>query len=244
MYGHWLSMAVPDIERCQWLLVIGANPVASNGSLWTVPDFRGKAKALRARGGRLTVIDPRRTETAELADAHHFIRPGSDVFLLLGMVHTLFDEGLVRLGRLAPLVEGGVDALRAAVQPYAAEVVAGRCGMPADTIRRLARELATTAQRRGVWPHRHLHPDPRHAVLVAGRRAEHPERSPRRAGRRDVPQGGRLCGQHRRAPAAGAASPRGGTAAGSAARPRCLASCRPTAWPKRSKPPGLARCVR
>src|SRR5438477_5386323 len=95
MFGHWLSVAVPDIERCDFLLMLGANPLASHGSLWTVPDFRGKAKAMRARGGKLVVVDPRRTETAEIADAHHFIRPGADAFLLLGMVHTLFDENLV-----------------------------------------------------------------------------------------------------------------------------------------------------
>ena len=145
MYGHWLSMAVPDIERTDWLLVIGANPAASNGSLWTVPDFRGKAKALRARGGLLTVIDPRRTETAELADAHHFIRPGTDVHLLLGMVHTLFDEGLVRLGRLAPHV-AGLDALANAVRPHSAEHAAAHCGIPSEVIRTLARALATTGR--------------------------------------------------------------------------------------------------
>ena len=141
MFGHWLSIAVPDIERSDWLLVIGANPMVSNGSLWTVPDFRGKAKALRARGGKLLVIDPRRTETAAVADEHHFIRPGSDVFLLAAMVHTLFEEGLVRLGRLAPLVSG-VDELRNAVQAFAPERVAARCAIDAPTIRRLARELA------------------------------------------------------------------------------------------------------
>ena len=141
MFGHWLSIAVPDIERSDWLLVIGANPMVSNGSLWTVPDFRGKAKALRARGGKRLVIDPRRTETAAVADEHHFIRPGSDVFLLAAMVHTLFEEGLVRLGRLAPLVSG-VDELRNAVHAFAPERVAARCAIDAPTIRRLARELA------------------------------------------------------------------------------------------------------
>jgi len=141
MFGHWLSIAVPDIERCDHLLVIGANPVASNGSLWTVPDFRGKAKALRARGGKLVVIDPRRTETAEVADAHHAIRPGGDVFLLAAMVNTLFDEGLVRLGRLAPLV-AGVDAVREALAAFTPEAVAARCGIDAATIRQLARDLA------------------------------------------------------------------------------------------------------
>ena len=141
MFGHWLSIAVPDIERSDHLLVIGANPVASNGSLWTVPDFRGKAKALRARGGKMVVIDPRRTETAEVADEHLAIRPGGDVFLLAAMVHTLFGEGLVRLGRLA-LHVNGVDAVQAAVLPFSPERVAARCGIAADDIRRLARELA------------------------------------------------------------------------------------------------------
>src|SRR5215510_12471176 len=104
MFGHWLSIPIPDLVRTDLLVVIGANPMVSNGSLWTVPDFRGKAKAMQARGGKLVVIDPRRTETAELADQHLFIRPGGDVFLLLGMVHVLFAEGLVRPGRLAPYV--------------------------------------------------------------------------------------------------------------------------------------------
>ena len=141
MFGHWLSIAVPDIARTDFMLVLGANPVASNGSMWTVPDFRGKAKALRARGGRLVVVDPRRTETAELADAHHFIRPGTDVFLLAAMVNTLFDEHLVRLGHAAPWV-AGVDALRLAVTGFTPEAVAARCGIPAATIRQLARDLA------------------------------------------------------------------------------------------------------
>jgi anaerobic selenocysteine-containing dehydrogenase len=141
MFGHWLSIPVPDISRSQYLLVIGANPMASNGSLWTVPDFRGKAKALRARGGRLVVIDPRRTETAAVADQHHFIRPGSDAALLAALVHTLFDEGLVRLGRLEPHLNG-VDAVREAVAPFTPERAADVCGLAADQIRQLARDLA------------------------------------------------------------------------------------------------------
>jgi anaerobic selenocysteine-containing dehydrogenase len=145
MFGHWLSIAVPDITRSDFLLVLGANPLASNGSLWTVPDFKGKAKALQARGGKLVVIDPRRTETAAMADVHHFIRPGADVFLLLGLAHTLFDEKLVRLGRLGPLVNG-VDAFEAAVKDFSAEVVAPRCGIAAETIRSLARQLAGTSR--------------------------------------------------------------------------------------------------
>jgi anaerobic selenocysteine-containing dehydrogenase len=105
MFGHWLSGALPDIERTDCCIVLGANPLVSNGSMWTVPDFRGKAKALQARGGELVVIDPRRTETAAVADAHHFIRPGADVFLLAAMVHTLFAENLVKLGGVAEWVQ-------------------------------------------------------------------------------------------------------------------------------------------
>ncbi|MES2130138.1 MAG: molybdopterin-dependent oxidoreductase [Pseudomonadota bacterium] len=143
MFGSWLSVPVPDIERSDFLIIVGANPMVSNGSLWTVPDFRGKARALRARGGQIVVIDPRRTETAQVADAHHFIRPGADVYFLLGMAHALFDEGLVNLGRLAEHVTG-VDAVQGAVAPYAPELVAQRCGIDATTIRALARQLAST----------------------------------------------------------------------------------------------------
>jgi anaerobic selenocysteine-containing dehydrogenase len=148
-YGNLFTVPVPDIARTDYLLVLGANPLASNGSMWTVPDFRGKAKALRARGGKFVVIDPRRTETAALADEHHFIRPGADVFLLAGMVHTIFEEKLVRLGRLEPLVDG-VDALRSAFAAFTPGAVAGRCGIAATDIRRLAREFAA-APRAAVY---------------------------------------------------------------------------------------------
>lgn len=149
LFGHWLSIALPDIDRTDLLLVIGANPLASNGSMWTVPDFKGKARAMQARGGKLIVIDPRRTETAAIADAHHFIRPGADVFLLAAMVHTLFAENLVRLGAVENWVNG-VDEVRAAVAPFSPDAVAARCGLSAPTIRSLARELAGT-QRAAVY---------------------------------------------------------------------------------------------
>ncbi|WP_374568252.1 molybdopterin-dependent oxidoreductase [Ideonella sp.] len=143
LFGNWFSIAVPDIDRCDFLLILGANPMASNGSLWTVTDFRGRAKALRQRGGQIVVVDPRRSETAAIADAHHFIRPGADVFLLAAMAHTLFDEGLARPGRLAEWT-AGIDAVRDAVRPFAPEAVAERCGIAAETIRALTRQLATT----------------------------------------------------------------------------------------------------
>jgi anaerobic selenocysteine-containing dehydrogenase len=143
MFGHWLSIALPDIARTELLLVIGANPLTSNGSMWTVPDFKGKARSMQARGGKLIVIDPRRTETAAIADAHHFIRPGADVFLLAAMLQTLFAEELVRLGAVENWVNG-LDEVRAAVAPFSPEAVTERCGMPAPTIRHLARQLAGT----------------------------------------------------------------------------------------------------
>ena len=143
MFGHWLSIPVPDIERSQLLVILGGNPMVSNGSLWSVPDFRAKAKALQARRGRLVVIDPRRSETAQLADQHVAIRPGGDAFLLLGIVQTLFADGLVKLGRLAAHVQG-IEELGAAVRDFTPERVAARCGVDATTIRALARELATT----------------------------------------------------------------------------------------------------
>jgi anaerobic selenocysteine-containing dehydrogenase len=149
MFGHWLSIPVPDIERCDFLLMLGANPMASNGSLWTVPDFRGKAKAMRARGGMLVVVDPRRTETAAIADAHHFIRPGADAFLLAAMVHTLFAENLANPGRIAEWLSG-TDAVRDAVQPFSPDAVSERCGIDAGTIRSLTRTLAAT-QRAAVY---------------------------------------------------------------------------------------------
>jgi anaerobic selenocysteine-containing dehydrogenase len=143
MYGHWMSVPVPDLPRTELLIILGANPMVSNGSLWTVPDYRGKARALRERGGRIIVIDPRRSETAQAADEHLPIRPGGDVFLLLGMLHTLFAEDLVRPGRLQAHVQG-LDALRLAAQPFTPELCAPHCGLPAEALRRLARELAGT----------------------------------------------------------------------------------------------------
>jgi len=143
LFGHWMTVPVPDITRSQLLIVLGANPLASNGSMWTVPDFKGKAKAMQARGGRLVVIDPRRTETAAVADAHHAIRPGADVFLLAAMVNTLFANGWVRLGSVAEWVNG-VAEVQQAVAAFTPEAVAQRCGLTADTIVELTHALAHT----------------------------------------------------------------------------------------------------
>ena len=89
MFGHQLLLPIPDIDRTTYFLVIGANPMASNGSLMTVPDFPNRVRDLHARGGRMVVLDPRHTETAKVADEHHFVRPGTDAFVLLAMLHVL-----------------------------------------------------------------------------------------------------------------------------------------------------------
>jgi anaerobic selenocysteine-containing dehydrogenase len=143
LFGDPLAIPVPDLDHTDLLVMLGANPRMSNGSLMTAPDLPGRLDALRRRGGRLVVVDPRRTRTAADADRHLAVRPGTDALLLLGMVATLFDEGLVRLGKLAPHV-AGLEQLEAAVVRFPAEAVAGPTGIPAEEIRGLARDLAAT----------------------------------------------------------------------------------------------------
>src|SRR5512132_578042 len=141
MFGSGATVAVPDVDRTDHLLILGANPLASNGSLLTAPDMRGRLRAIRARGGKVVVIDPRRTRTAREADEHHFIRPGTDALLLLALVHTLFDESLADLRALGGHV-AGLDTVRALAGEISPEDVAATCRIAAAEIRRLARELA------------------------------------------------------------------------------------------------------
>jgi len=143
MFGHQILFPIPDIDRTDLFICIGANPMASNGSLMTVPDVRGRLKALKGRGGKMVVVDPRRTETAKLADEFHFIRPGTDALLLMAMVHTLFDEDLVNLGHAENWTKD-VDLLRLASLSFTPEAVSPHTGLEADSIRQLARQLATT----------------------------------------------------------------------------------------------------
>lgn len=141
MFGGGLIVPIPDIDRTDHLLVLGANPMASNGSLATAPDWPGRLAALRARGGRLVVVDPRRSRTAEEADEWVAIRPGTDPLLLAAMVNVLLAEGLVDLGDVAPFVDR-LDRLAPALTPFTPEAVATTTGIDATTIRRLAVELA------------------------------------------------------------------------------------------------------
>ncbi len=141
MFGNPLAFTVPDLDRTDHLVIIGANPLVSNGSLATAADFGGKLKALRARGGTLVVIDPARTRTARLADVHLAPRPGTDAALLLAVVHTLFDEDLVDIGEHAEHVVG-VPEMQELAAGFAPETVAEHCGVAAADIRTLARDLA------------------------------------------------------------------------------------------------------
>jgi anaerobic selenocysteine-containing dehydrogenase len=143
MFGTPMTVAVPDVDRTDLLLVFGANPMVSNGSLWTAPDMPGRLRALRARGGRLIVIDPRRSRTAQAADQHIPIRPGTDALLLAALVGVLGAEGRIDLGDAAPHVEDlDVETVLAALAPFTPEAVEGPTGVPAATVRQLALDLA------------------------------------------------------------------------------------------------------
>lgn len=142
LFGSAVAIPVPDLERTDHLLMLGANPLESNGSLCTAPDFPGKLKALRRRGGTLTVVDPRRTRTARLADRHVAIRPGTDALLLAALTQVVFEEGLTDLGVLADHVEG-VAEVEAALKDFTPEAVATACDVEPEEIRAMAHELAT-----------------------------------------------------------------------------------------------------
>jgi anaerobic selenocysteine-containing dehydrogenase len=149
MFGTILSVPIPDVDRCDHLLLLGANPLVSNGSLLTAPNMRGRLRGIRERGGKVVVIDPRRTRTADEADEHHFIRPGTDALLLAAMACTIVEEGLDDPGPAAEHLNG-LDEVRTLVRDFAPEAVAGACGIEAGEIRRMARELAA-AERAAVY---------------------------------------------------------------------------------------------
>jgi len=146
MFGSGLVVPVPDLDRTQHLLVLGANPLASNGSLMTAPDVRGRLRAIQARGGKVVVVDPRRTRTARLADEHVPIRPGTDALLLMALVHVIFAEGL---DTVAEHVAGAGEVAELA-RGFPPEAVAAATGIDAGTIRRMAIELAS-AERAAVY---------------------------------------------------------------------------------------------
>lgn len=142
MMGHPMLIPVPDVERTDFMVIIGGNPLVSNGSMMTAPGFGKRMDEIKARGGQVVVIDPRRTETAEKATEHHFIKPETDAFLMFALLHEIFEADLVDLAMLAGVVDG-LEALREAVAPFDADKAAEMTGIPADTIRQLAHDFAT-----------------------------------------------------------------------------------------------------
>ena len=143
MYGHVSLAAVPDIDRSQLIVIVGGNPMASNGSLWTVPDFRGRVKAMQARGGRLVVVDPRNTETAKVADQYVPVRPGTDTALLLGLLQCVLAQGGNLRPGLAELDDGSWARVAPMVAGFDLARLSAHCGVPEETIRSLAAELAS-----------------------------------------------------------------------------------------------------
>jgi len=142
MFGHQLLLPVPDIDRTKFFLVLGANPAVSNGSMMTAPGMNRRLQELRARGGKVILIDPRSNETARLADRHLFIRPGTDVLLLLALLHVVFEEGLARPGELSSFTDG-VEPVHKLVADFTPERVASITGIGAEQIRTLAKEFAS-----------------------------------------------------------------------------------------------------
>ncbi len=145
LFGHMLRIPVPDVNRTQYMLIIGGNPLASNGSIMTAPNMRQKLKDIKARDGKVVVIDPRRTETADIASEHHFIRPATDVLLLLAMLNEIYLQGYAdkaraknnRAAALAPEIERIADFAK----DYSAESVADITGIAASEIKRLVKEF-------------------------------------------------------------------------------------------------------
>lgn len=148
MFGHPLLIPVPDVDRTDYFVIMGGNPAVSNGSLMTAPDIKTRLRAIQERGGKVVVIDPRRTETARLADQHLFIRPGSDPLLLLAVLHTLDTEGLSRPGRLEPLVSDLDDFWRC-VRGFTPEKAGPLTGVEPTVIRELAKAFAAAGS--AVW---------------------------------------------------------------------------------------------
>jgi anaerobic selenocysteine-containing dehydrogenase len=142
MFGTAQSIPVPDIDHTDYLLMLGANPYASNGSLCTAPDYPGRLQAIRARGGKVVVVDPRRTKTAQESDEWIAIRPGTDGLFLAAIIHVMFAENLVDVEPRIMSVLNGLDEMRDAVRPFAPERVAPVTGVGADTIVRIAHELS------------------------------------------------------------------------------------------------------
>jgi len=142
MFGHGLQIPVPDIDRTSFWLIMGGNPLVSNGSMMTAPNVAGKLRAIQKRGGKVVVIDPRRTETADKADQHLFIKPATDIWLLLGLINYIFQNELVNLGHLSSRInQEQLAQIKEAVLPFTIEFAAKHTSIDREDIVQLAKDL-------------------------------------------------------------------------------------------------------
>ena len=179
MFGTGTTVPVPDVDRTDHLMILGANPLVSNGSLMTAPDMRGRLRALRARGGKLVVIDPRRTRTAEEADEHHFIRPGTDAHLLFAMVNVMFDEALVHPGEKLESLADGIDVVRELADAVHSRGCRGTLRHPPRHHPTSGSRARRGGPRRRLRPDRDMHPGVRDAGQLARGCAQRPHGQPR-----------------------------------------------------------------
>lgn len=145
LFGHPMLMPIPDIDHTDYWLILGGNPIASNGSIMTAPDVAHRLKAIQERGGKVITIDPRFTETSTKANEHYFIRPGMDTYFLLAMINVLYEENLLKPGRLTAFTDG-IESFASLVQTYTPEAVADITGMAADDIRKITRDFARASK--------------------------------------------------------------------------------------------------
>ena len=238
LYGHQLLLPIPDIDRTSYFLVFGANPMASNGSLMTVPDFPQRLRDLKARGGQLVVFDPRRTETAKVATEHHFVRPGTDAAVLLAMLHVLFEEGLTTRPGVRRRASTGSPSWSPTSPPSAPRRPSG---VPAERSGGSPASFAAADGRGGVRPDGGVDAGVRLGVPVGDQPAEPAHRQLRPRGRRAVPGAGH---RHRRPAASSVRATTTSGAAGCATCRSSAASCRPRRCARRSRRPATARSGR
>ncbi len=143
VYGHNAMFPVADIDRSQYMLIVGGNPLASNGSLWTVPNVRNRIKRMQERGGKLVVVDPRKTETAKIADQHHFIRPGSDTAFFLGLLISLKNANLVSPKHLSGMLDDGWAEAWNAIEKFDIETLSNHCGVSIESMHEIALEIGS-----------------------------------------------------------------------------------------------------
>ena len=140
MYGHAMLAPIPDIENINYFLIIGANPMASNGSFMSTPNIRGKIKNIQEKGGKVVVVDPRKTETAKKASEHHFIKPEQDVLLLSAMINEIFRRQAVKESKVLAFTEN-IDTLKSITAPYTIDKIAPLTGLSAAAIHSIVDDL-------------------------------------------------------------------------------------------------------